>query len=69
MWRCKKCGGEVVESIIYIYNGTAVGKLDKEGCTKDIQLINYDCHDSEYECCECGKSGEVLEKIAKWSDD
>ena len=58
MWKCKKCGCEVIDKEIKYY---ILGK-NKE------QKENYD-EDYLYECTSCNNFSFRLEDIAKWEED
>ena len=57
MWKCKKCGGEVIEKEINEYT------LTKDKKRKKIYLDKY-----FYQCDVCDNHSDNLKDIAKWEN-
>lgn len=73
MWKCKKCGSEVVGTIEV--HRSLDFKLDEGGNLNEYDSIfelEENIKESEevenYYCKSCGENNEELEEIAVWED-
>lgn len=72
MWRCNKCGREVVASCCYdrgpILTGiTQYGDVDESKIYQiDLFATGYCCEGTTYD--ECNNEGDILTDIAYWED-
>ena len=58
MWRCRECGGEVIEKELNYY------PLDKNGNRK----FSFE-RDTWCECIRCNKKEMFLKTIAEWEEE
>lgn len=58
MWKCKNCGGEIIEKRIIEY------ALSKNKKHKKIYSDNF-----FYQCDECDNHGNDVEDIAEWEEE
>lgn len=72
MWKCKKCGAEIV-GYLGICSGLIKGKLDEDFCfvIDTEEIVDYEsCDEKHYKCDNCGESSySSIEKIAEWRDE
>lgn len=58
MWKCKKCGDEIICDV------SGWGFVDKDGKIEEPQDFELE----NYRCSECGVKSEKLEEIAVWEE-
>lgn len=67
MWRCKKCGDEIIGDVRgKIESGW--GFVDEEGTVDELQDFDLDFCVVAYRCNDCGAESQDLEEIAVWKD-
>lgn len=59
MWKCKKCGDEIICDVSCWGFVNKDGRIEEE--TQDLKIENY-------RCSECGAKSGNLEEIAVWED-
>lgn len=75
MWKCKKCGSEVIGTVevnnLFDFKLDKDGKLSKYDSFWGLEEVIIESSESEvenYYCKSCGKTDDDLEEIAVWED-
>lgn len=63
MWKCKKCGSEVLKKNIKVYEN----RIDENLSIVD-SINEYDLKESIFVCDDCENESAYIEKIAIWED-
>lgn len=72
MWKCKKCGGEIIADCCYDRDTILTG-VSKDGTPDENKIYRLEIDINTYQCenyfnGECNAESINLEKIAYWED-